>query len=142
MVFKEGTVAVEMRSVIEEQGEKELIVDKHTASYTKRDQIEVIRFTDDKTDFGKVDHMITIHPDKVNVSRTGSVRMNQKFVEGALSECLYRHPYGAFRIEYYTESLTMKRSEQATEINIIYDSEMEEGHKRRHHLTLTYTEEK
>lgn len=142
MVFKEGTVAVEMRSVIEEQGEKELIVDKHTASYTKRDQIEVIRFTDDKTDFGEVNHMITIHPDKVNVSRTGSVRMNQKFVEGALSECLYRHPYGAFRIEYYTKSLTMKRSEQSTEINIIYDSEMEEGHKRRHHLTLTYTEEK
>src|SRR5699024_2922233 len=138
----EGTVAVEMRSVIEEQGEKELIVDKHTASYTKRDKIEVIRFTDDKTDHGRVHHMITIHPDKLNASRTGSVRMNQKYVEGALSECLYRHPYCAFRIKYYTDSLTIKPSEQATEINIIYNSEMEEGHKRRHHLTLTYTEEK
>src|SRR5699024_2924827 len=142
MVLKEGTVAVEMRSVIEQQGEKELIVDKHTASYTKRDQIEVIRFTDDRTDFGKVNHMITIRPDRVNASRPRSHRMIQKLVEGGLSECLYRHRYGAFRIEYYTESLTMKRSEQATEINIIYDSEMEEGHKRRHHLTLTYTEEK
>jgi|SRR5690625_539895 len=142
MVFKEGTVAVEMRSVIEEQGEKELIVNKHTASYTKRDEIEMIRFTEDKTDFGEINHMITIHPNKVNVNRSGSVKMNQKFVEGALSECLYRHPYGAFRIEYYTKSLTIKRSEQTTEINIIYDSEMEEGHKRQHHLTLTYTEEK
>ena len=142
MVFKEGTVAVEMRSVIEEQGEKELIVNKHTASYTKRDQIEVIRFTEDTEGFGKVNHMITIYPDKVNVNRSGSVKMNQKFLEGALSECLYRHPYGAFRIEYYTKSITRKRSDQTTEINIIYDSEMEEGHQRHHHLTLTYTEEK
>lgn len=142
MVFTEGTVAVEMRSVIEEQGEKELIVNQHIASYTKKDQIEVIRFSEDTTDFGNIDQMITIHPDKVNVNRTGSVRMNQKFVEGKLSECLYRHPYGAFRIEYYTKSLTKRKVDQTTEITIIYDAEMEEGRKRHHHLTLTYKEEK
>lgn len=134
-------VVVEMRSVIEEQGEEEVTVTKHKGNYIKKKQIEVIRFTERTKDLGDIKHFITIYPNKVNLKKSGSVSMNQQFVTGKTSECLYRHPYGAFRIEIHTKSVTKKYKDQTTEIHIVYDSEMNEDRKRHHHLTLTYTEE-
>lgn len=134
-------IKVEMHTVIKDQGEIEETKNKYRGYYTKKDEIEVIRFTEELKGFGKVKHFITIYPDKVNVKRSGSVNMNQQFVPGEKSECLYRHPYGAFRMEIHTQSVIKKLKDKTTEIHIVYDSEMNEGNTRKHQLTLTYTEE-
>lgn len=135
-------VAIEIRTVIEDQGEKELTISKQKGSYIKKGHTEVITFMEKTKDFGEVKSLITIQPDKVNLKRSGNITMNQQFVEGEKSECLYRHPYGAFRMEIQTESITREIKRNDKKVIIVYQLELDDGHIRHHHLTLTYTEEK
>lgn len=135
-------VAIEIRTVIEDDGEKELTISKQKGNYIKKGQTEVITFVEKTKDFAEVKSLITIHPDKVNLKRSGSITMNQQFVEGSTSECLYRHPYGAFRMEITTESIRREEVDEENKIIIVYDIKLDDGQIRHHHLTLTYTEEK
>ncbi len=135
-------VAIEIRTVIEDDGEKELTITKQKGNYIKKEQTEVITFVEKTQDFAEVKSLITIQPDKINLKRSGSITMNQQFVEGSTSECLYRHPYGAFRMEITTESIKREVIGEENKIIIIYEIELDDGHIRNHHLTLTFTEEK
>jgi|SRR5690625_3054286 len=135
-------VAIEIRTVIADQDDKELTISKQKGTYMKKGQKEVISFNEKTKDFGEVKSLITIQPDKVNLKRSGNITMNQQFVEGQISESLYRHPYGAFRMEIETQSITQQQKGQEKKVIIIYDLKMDGAQTRHHHLTLTYTEEK
>ena len=141
MKIKKKYVAIEIRTVIDDQGEKELTISKQKGSYIKKGEMEVISFIEKTKDFGEVKSLITIQPDKVNLKRSGNITMNQQFVEGQISECLYRHPYGAFRMEIQTESITHEQKDRDNKVIIVYDLALDGAQTRHHHLTLTYTEE-
>jgi len=144
MNLKKKDVAVELRTVIDDDGEKELSIVKQIGTYVKRGQIEVIVFNENSTDFGKVNNLITIQPDKINIKRSGSIKMNQQFLEGKKTECLYRYPYGSFFMEITTMSISHQplQNDRKGEVTIQYEAKLNDEQKRYHHLTLTYMEER
>ncbi|HLR69821.1 MAG TPA: DUF1934 domain-containing protein [Pseudogracilibacillus sp.] len=144
MSLEKKEIAVELRTVIDDQGEKELSIIKQTGKYMKNDEIEVITFSDNVKDFGEVGNLITIHSDRVNIKRSGSITMNQQFIKGKKTECLYRHPYGSFVIVIHTKSITHQKLQQNQDGKVIieYEAQLSEQQKRHHLLTLIYTEEK
>lgn len=135
-------IAIEIRTVIDDEGEKELTISKQKGNYIKKGSTEVITFTEKTKDFGEVKSILTIQPNKVNLKRSGSVTMNQQFIEGQISECLYRHPYGAFHMEIQTHSIKKEQKNGDKKIIIMYELKLNGEQTRHHHLTLTYTEEK
>ena len=137
-------VFIELRTVIDDQGEKELSIIKHTGNYRRKGDIEIITFVDEMTDVGKVDHFITIQSGKINIKRSGSIGMNQQFIAGRKTESLYRHPYGSFHMEIFTESIEHQslKGEREGCVTIEYEALLNGQQTRHHHLTLIYTEEK
>ena len=137
-------ISIELRTVIEDQGEKELSIIKQTGTYVKKENIEVISFIEKANELGNVENLITIRPNKINIKRSGKVEMNQQFIQGKQTECLYRHPYGSFLLEITTKSITHQSLADDKEGKVIiqYDVKLDKEESRHHHLTLTYTEEK
>lgn len=137
-------VAVQLHTVIEDQGDKEMSIVKQEGEYFRKGNLEVVTFTDRIEDIGTIKNQISIHTDKVTVKRSGAISMNQQFMEGKKSECLYRHPYGMFamEIETYHVSAEYKDEGKTKEVVIEYDVFMNEDPPRSHYLTLTITEER
>jgi|SRR5690625_4082892 len=132
-------IHVELRTVIDDDGEKELSIIKQNGEYVTKGKLEVVTFTD-KSDVGEVNNFITIQAKKVNIKRTGNISMNQQFIEGKKTECLYRHPYGSFHLEINTLSITHEklRNNKDGRVIIEYDMKINGEQSRYHHLTLTY----
>ncbi len=144
MKLMKKQVAVTLRTLIDDEGEKELSVVKQQGIYYRKKDLEVITFTEQHGETGEVRNIISIHPDMVTVKRSGAITMNQQFKEKKKSECLYRHPYGRFYLELYTKKIEMKpmTKGQDGEVNVEYDAYIDGQSPRHHHLTLTYMEEK
>src|SRR5699024_4456032 len=137
-------VSIKLHTIIDDQGEKEMSVIKQKGLYHRKGQLEVLTFTDKVEDIGEIKNHISITPEKVTVKRSGAVTMNQQFVEGKKSECLYRHPYGMFHMELQTHHISSEYfpDQSNTEIVIEYNATINQQEPRSHHLTLTITEEK
>lgn len=142
-MVKRKKVWVELRTVIDDEGDKELSIIKQTGTYLKRGNIEVINFVDVMDDFGEVNNYITIQPGKVNINRSGAINMNQQFLLHKITECLYQYPYGRLHLEITTNKMeqTVMTKEQAGQTIIEYDGVLNGDLTRQHHLTLTYMEE-
>src|SRR5690625_7870718 len=82
MTLIKKNVTIEIRTVIDDEGEKELTISKQRGNYIKKGKTEVISFIEKVKDFGSVKSLITIQPDKINLKRSGIITMNQQFVEG------------------------------------------------------------
>ncbi|MEI3604256.1 DUF1934 domain-containing protein [Pseudogracilibacillus sp. SE30717A] len=142
MKLESKNISIELRTVIEDQGNKELSIIKQTGTYIRKGHLEVISFVEKSNDLGNVDTLITIKSDKVNIKRSGKISMNQQFVKGKRTECLYRHPYGSFLLEIQTESILLEPLRDGEgKVIIQYDVMMNKEEIRHHHLTLTYMEE-
>ncbi|HLS65557.1 MAG TPA: DUF1934 domain-containing protein [Pseudogracilibacillus sp.] len=145
MSLHKKRVNVELRTVIDDEGRKELSIIKQQGTYMANERVEVITFKEETEDFGPIKNIITIYPNKVTIKRTGLIRMVQQFVVGEKYECLYRHPYGSFLMEIDTKSIEhkqLRRTDGIGTVCIEYDARMDRNTTRYHHLTLTYTEEK
>ncbi len=142
--MEEKIIDVELRTVIDRNGEKEMSIIKQPAEYMRKESIEIITFTEKREDIGNIRNYITIQDKKVTIKRSGAITMNQHFEVGKRSESLYRHPYGSLHFDIRTKTLHIKRlsKEEAGEIIITYDATINGIEEQAHHLTLTYTEEK
>lgn len=141
--MEEKIVEVELRTVIDRNGEKEMSIVKQTGEYMRKRTIEIITFTEKREDIGDIRNYITIQDTKVTIKRSGAISMNQHFEVDKRSESLYRHPYGSLHFDIMTHSLEINRLEGSTpgEIIIIYDAMINGIEEQQHHLTLTYMEE-
>lgn len=139
MGLEKQDIQLELRTVINDQGEKELSIIKQTGKYYKKDKLEVITYTD-QTEFGEVNNFITIQAEKVNIKRSGKITMNQRFVKGEITECLYRHPYGTFHFEINTASIQHEILQENNNGKVIinYDAKINGQQTRHHLLTLIY----
>lgn len=137
-------IEVELRTVIDRNGEKEMSIIKQTGEYVRKNDIEIITFVENRDDIGNVRNYITIQNNKVTIRRSGAISMSHQFEVGKKSESLYRHPYGSLHFMITTKSLKctqLKRGKKG-EIIIIYDALINGIEDQEHHLTLTYMEEK
>src|SRR5690625_5924003 len=82
MNVKRKNVNVELRTVIEDDGDKELVIVKQKGKYYKRNNLEVLTYTEEMDEGEDVENMISIHPDKINIKRSGAISMNQIFIKG------------------------------------------------------------
>src|SRR5699024_255796 len=140
MKVEKKKLPIELRTGIDDRGEKELSIVKQIGQYAQRGNIEVLTFMEGSNEFGNVNNRITIRPGKVNIKRSGSIVMNQQFMEGKQTECLYRHPYGSFFLEIDTKSIVHRPLSNNREGKgvIVYEVRLDKEETRRHHLTLTY----
>jgi len=141
--MEEKIVEIELRTVIDRNGEKEMSIVKQTGEYMRKRSIEIITFTEKRADIGNIRNYITIQDHKVTIKRSGAISMNQQFEVGKRSESLYRHPYGSLHFNIKTQSLDIHRKEEKNpgEIVITYDAIINGIEEQHHHLTLTYMEE-
>jgi uncharacterized beta-barrel protein YwiB (DUF1934 family) len=135
-------VQIELKTVVDDEGEQEHSVIKETGDYYQKGSVRVVMFTDRTDDVGDIKTTIQIHPGKVTVKRSGAISMYQQFIEGEKSVCVYRHPYGMFPFDIHTHSIKETHMDErlAGELVITYDAITEET-IRKHQVTLTYTEE-
>lgn len=141
--MEEKIIKVELRTVIDRDGDKEMSIVKQKGEYMRKASIEIITFTENHEDIGEVRNYITVQEDKVTIKRSGAVTMNQQFKEGERDECLYRHPHGSLHLDTLTKTLTKRRlaGDAPGEVIIVYDTIVNGIESQAHHLTLTYMEE-
>lgn len=142
MRVEKKNVTIELRSVIDDAGEKELYIVKQQGHYYKRNNMEVLTYKEEVEDEGDINNLITITPDKVNINRSGVFSMNQQFLLQQKSECLYQHPHGNIHMSINTKSITHEsiNNHETGRLIITYEATLNGQVKRDHHLTLTYYE--
>jgi len=140
--MKKRRVTIELRSVIDDAGEKELHIVKQKGYYFKRGHIEVLTYDEKVENDEEISNLITITPNKVNINRSGAFTMNQQFLLGKKTECLYQHPYGNIHMEIKTSSITYNSisNHRDGQLVIIYEATLNGQQMRNHHITLTYSE--
>lgn len=143
MKIKRKDVIIELRSVIDDAGEKELHIVKQSGRYYKRDGIEVLTYTEEVEDDGKINNLITMTEDKVNINRSGVFTVNQQFLLNKKSESLYQHPHGNIHMSIKTSSITHRSilENEKGQLIVKYEAILNGQIKRDHYLTLTYYEE-
>lgn len=138
------SVGVELRSVIDREDDREMSIIKQSGEYMSKDDVEVIKFTEEREDIGTINHVIMITPNKVTIRRSGSVRLVQTFEIGKKHVSIYRNPFGSLEIEIETKRLVHRplTERKHGEVMIQYTSLINEVEKQHHLITLTYMEEK
>lgn len=141
--IKRKSVIIELRSMIDDEGEKELHIVKQKGYYYKRKGIEVLTYQEDVEDNGVINNLITIADGKVNINRSGAFSVNQQFLLKRKSECLYQHPHGNIHMSISTQSITYDPLEKGKvgQLTIIYEAVLNGQIRRNHQLTLTFFEE-
>lgn len=142
LVLIRKEILVELRTVIDDSGEKELSIIKQKGNYIRKEDREVITFVDVMEELGEIRSFISIQPGKVNINRSGVITMNQQFLLGQVTECIYKHPFGRFHLEINTLSIEQKQLQDGEmgQTIIEYEGKLNGEHVRHHHLTLTYVE--
>lgn len=141
--MKRSIVDIELRTVIDRNGEKEMSIVKQTGEYIKKNEVEILTFTEQRDDIGSIRNYITIQNNRVTIRRSGAISMNQKFEVGKKSESLYRHPYGTLHFQIETKTLKRKKrmKHKLGEIVITYKAVINGIEEQNHHLTLTFMKE-
>lgn len=132
-------VQIELRTVIDDQGHKEMSIVKQTGKYTATEDREVLVFKE-QTEVGDIRNFITLQDGKFTLKRSGAVSMNQRLIQGQETVCIYRHPYGNILMDAKTIAMSYVRLTDDTPgvMNIEYEVTLNGEQTRMHHLTLTY----
>src|SRR5699024_12730336 len=143
MIVKSKKVNVELRTVIEDDGDKELVIVKQKGKYSKRNNLEVLTDTEEMDEGEDVENMISIHADKINIKRSGAISMNQIFIKGRVTESLYQHQHGNIHMNINTDSISYEQIDHTGQGQVIiaYQAMLHGTEERNHYLTLTFTEQ-
>lgn len=134
-------VAIKMITEIRDLGAKDVTVVEETGSYIQKGQTTVLTFSEQQED-DEIHSLITIHPDKVSVKRTGSVDMHQQFKKKQVTENVYRHAYGTIHMETHTDQITYQEPTNGKNgrLFISYTTKLNGEGNRRHRLTIHFKE--
>jgi uncharacterized beta-barrel protein YwiB (DUF1934 family) len=139
----EQQVRIHLQTVIEDNGQKETNSSKQNGMFYRKDKMDVITFEETTEDNQLIKSFITIHPEKVNIKRSGIISMNQQFRMEKVTENVYTHPHGNIHMETYTNSLFYQAmdSQQEGQLIINYTVKLNGQEERKHKLTLTINKE-
>ncbi|WP_010531547.1 DUF1934 domain-containing protein [Lentibacillus jeotgali] len=132
-------VAVELKTAIEDSGQKEYNTVRETGQLYQKANMDVLTYTETADDGSSISNMMTIHTNKVSVKRTGPVQMHQTFHEQKLSENVFQHPHGNIHMETFTNAIDyqMLTAQQNGVLTIDYTVRLNGQEEREHQLTLT-----
>ncbi|WP_042143944.1 DUF1934 domain-containing protein [Paucisalibacillus sp. EB02] len=139
----EKQVLIHLQTVIEDNGQKETNTSKQIGKFYRKNNMDVITFEEKTEDNYSIKSFITIHPEKVNIKRSGAVSMNQQFRMEKVTENVYTHPHGNLHMETYTNSINYQAldSQHEGQLNIEYTVKLNGQDERKHKLTLTLKKE-
>src|SRR5690625_7149232 len=119
MNVKRKNVNVELRTVIEDDGDKELVIVKQKGKYYKRNNLEVVTYTEEMDEGEDVENMISIHTDKINIKRSDAISMNQIFIKGRVTDSLYQHQHGNINMTITTISISYESTNEIVQEMVI-----------------------
>jgi uncharacterized beta-barrel protein YwiB (DUF1934 family) len=139
----EKQVTIHLQTVIEDNGQKETNSSNQIGKFYRKDKMDVITFEEKTEDNHRIKSFITIHPEKVNIKRSGIISMNQQFHKEKITENVYTHPHGNIHMETYTNSIDYQAlsNQQDGQLNIDYTVKLNGQEERKHKLTLTLKKE-
>ncbi len=84
-----------------DSGDQETQEQTFTGEWTKKGDIDVLRYKEEVEEAGTIQNMIMIRPERVSIKRTGAIQMNQQFQLGQknrkyLSAYAWQYSYGNF----------------------------------------------
>ncbi|MFC4558112.1 DUF1934 domain-containing protein [Virgibacillus kekensis] len=137
------TVAVELKTVIDDNGQMEYNTVNETGQFYRKNNLDVIKYEETDDNGSPVKNLITIQPEKVNVKRLGALTMNQQFRMKETTENILKHPYGNIHMETFTETMEYRSITDTHEgqLELGYSVKMNGQDPRRHQLTLTIKKE-
>lgn len=123
MRVEKQKVILEIHSeIIDDSNKVESSTDTYTANHFYKDGMWVWLFKEAQENVGTINHQITLREDTLTIKRSGAVKMQQQFIVGKKTECLYRHPYGQFLMEIKTKSLNKQDfSQNEIRVQVEYD---------------------
>ncbi|MBP1969829.1 uncharacterized beta-barrel protein YwiB (DUF1934 family) [Virgibacillus natechei] len=144
MSSQEIPVEVELRTTIEDNGQMEYNTIKHPGTLYQKGNLDVIIFEEETEEENvTTKNLLTIQSGKVNIKRTGEVKMNQQFLPNQTTENVYKHPYGVIHMETYTNSINYQPLYETDNgyLGISYSVKLNGQEERKHELALTFMEE-
>lgn len=134
-------IRIHLHTVIRDEETMDHIKDSFLGTIASNDRMTVITYREKLEGAQYVDTLMTITDEKVNVKRSGTVSMNQSFVEQTSTECLFTHPHGSMHMETYTTELTHEHTNDGGKVLIVYEVQLNGQETRQHELELIYHKE-
>lgn len=136
-------ITITLNMTIDDQGEMEYNKIRQSGYFFTKGKMDVLLYEEEMEDGAKIKNLITIHPHKVTINRTGEINMNQQFLLNQKTETYYQHPHGALHMETYTNARTYRsmQSIKQGQLLLSYHVKLNGIEERKHLLELTYQKE-
>ncbi|WP_339226482.1 DUF1934 domain-containing protein [Oceanobacillus sp. FSL K6-2867] len=136
-------IAITLETTIEDDGQLEHTKQSHQGDFFQKNNMDVLIFEEVLEDGSTIKNLLTIHPHKVSINRSGAVKMNQKFQADQITENIYHHPHGKIHMETNTEAIVYNKAGDGREatLTIHYTVKLNGQENRKHTLKLAYQEE-
>ncbi len=142
MIQPKKQVAIHLKTVIHDTGQKEENELKATGTFYSRNHLDVLTYSERVEGDRDINTLITIQPEHVAIKRAGAVSMHQQFQMRKLTESVYQHPHGNFRMETFTNEIVYRApDEQPGRLRLAYTVKLNGQNERNHTLELLFTEE-
>ncbi|WP_058308727.1 DUF1934 domain-containing protein [Gracilibacillus massiliensis] len=136
-------VNIKMTMEIVDQGKQDITIVEEKGQLLEKADTTVLTFSEENENNEQTNSLITIHPDKVSVKRSGAVSMLQKFDKKQITENVYRHQFGTIHMETETEQMTYQppQANKNGKLFISYSTSLNGDKPRRHQLTILVKKE-
>ncbi|MBU5267956.1 DUF1934 domain-containing protein [Virgibacillus proomii] len=143
MVKQQIPVIIKLYTTIEENGEKEYHNIEQRGTFYRRGHIDVLMYEEAGEEMSTVSNLLTIQPNKVNLKRSGNVKMNQQFLLNKKTENIVKHPYGSLHMETFTTKIVYEPIQPAKvgSLHIAYKIKLNDQHTRRQQIDLIIKKE-
>ncbi|WP_080872312.1 DUF1934 domain-containing protein [Oceanobacillus timonensis] len=122
-----------------DSGEQETQEQSFTGEWTKKGNIDVLKYEEMMEEAGTIQNVVMIRPERVSIKRTGAIRMNQQFQSGQKTENIYQHMHGNMHMETYSESITFQEDTMPRVLEIKYTMIINGQMERKHKLRLQFS---
>lgn len=137
------TITIRLDMTIDDQGTIEKTSSQYHGHLFQKETFDVLIYDETLEDGSIVRNLITIHPHKVTIKRSGSITMRQQFLEGRQTESMYEHPYGSMHMETHTTDMTYHSMNELNQgkLFISYKVKLNGTNERKHELMISYSKE-
>lgn len=143
MDLTQGTdVSIQLKTEVKQGGEKKDFFFDLTGQIVKIGDTLYIRYKEVLEEGQETPVTIKVEPDgKIQLIRSGELRMRLKFGYRERLETTYRTPYGLFEITTFTHNLRFSLKDQPVSGSIVIDYDLYSQSERvgEYHLELEFT---
>ena len=122
-----------------DSGDQETQEQDFTGEWTKKGDIDVLRYKEVIEEAGTIQNMIMIRPERVSIKRTGAIQMNQQFQLGQKTENIYQHMHGNIHMETFVESIAFTEDTMPRVLDMNYTMKLNGQIERKHQLKLQFS---